>query len=54
MYWILDGMNASASLISVDHDPAVLHIARQYLGNDHRLTLADSDGARWIEENKEC
>jgi predicted O-methyltransferase YrrM len=51
--WILDGMNSSASLISVDNDPAVLQIAKQYLGNDHRLKLAESDGAGWIEENKE-
>lgn len=50
--WILDGMNSSASLISVDNDPAVLHIAKQYLGNDHRLKLAESDGAAWIEQNK--
>ncbi|MDO6429397.1 class I SAM-dependent methyltransferase [Flavitalea sp. BT771] len=51
--WILDGMNASATLISVDNDPAALQIAKQYLGNDHRLKLAESDGARWIEQNKE-
>jgi predicted O-methyltransferase YrrM len=31
----------------------VLQIAKQYLGNDHRLTLAESDGAGWIEQNKE-
>jgi predicted O-methyltransferase YrrM len=51
--WILDGMNLSASLISVDNDPAVLHIAKQYLGNDPRLKLAESDGAAWIEQNKD-
>jgi len=50
--WILDGMNASSSLISVDNDPAVLHIAKQYLGNDQRLKLTESDGAGWIEQNK--
>ncbi|HEY4287851.1 MAG TPA: class I SAM-dependent methyltransferase [Puia sp.] len=51
--WILDGMNASASLISVDNDPAVLHIAKQYLGNDLRLKLTESDGAAWIQQNKD-
>lgn len=51
--WILDGMNSSASLISVDNDPAVLDIAKQYLGNDHRLKLVESDGAGWVEQNKD-
>jgi predicted O-methyltransferase YrrM len=51
--WILDGMNSSASLISVDNDPAVLQIAKQYLGNDPRLKLAELDGASWIEQNKQ-
>ena len=51
--WILDGMNSSASLISVDNDPAVLGIAKQYLGNDPRLKLAESDGASWIEQNRQ-
>ena len=51
--WILDGMNTSASLISVDNDPAVLQIAKQYLGDDHRLKIAESDGAAWIEQNKD-
>ncbi|HLZ87937.1 MAG TPA: class I SAM-dependent methyltransferase [Puia sp.] len=50
--WILDGMNASASLISVDNDPAVLQIAKQFLGDDHRLHLVESDGAAWIEQNR--
>lgn len=50
--WILDGMNSSASLISVDNEPAVLQIAKQFLGNDPRLKLAESDGAAWIEQNK--
>jgi len=50
--WILDGMNSSASLVSVDNDPAVLGIAKQYLGNDPRLKLEESDGAGWIEQNR--
>ena len=51
--WILDGMNSSASLISVDNDPAVLDIAKQHLGSDHRLKLVESDGASWIQQNKD-
>ena len=42
--WILDGMDAAAQMISVDNDEMFLNIARQFLGNDHRLTLICSDG----------
>lgn len=49
--WILDGMDASAALISIDHDPKLLDIAGRFLGNDHRLTLLNSDGEQWVEQN---
>jgi len=50
--WILDGMDADAQLISVDNDEKFLNIARQFLGNDHRLTLSCSDGGDWVNQNK--
>lgn len=50
--WILDGMDQLSTLISVDNAPAFLGIARQYLGEDRRLTLAESDGGEWIERHK--
>jgi predicted O-methyltransferase YrrM len=51
--WILDGMDTTSSLISVDNDPNVLAIAKQYLGTDSRLNLVEADGAEWIEANRE-
>ena len=50
--WILDGMDAAATLISVDHAPEFLTIAQQHLGDDARLRLVCSDGGDWIERNK--
>lgn len=50
--WILDGMGETASLTSIDNDPELLGIARQFLGHDHRLELIQSDGAVWIENNR--
>jgi predicted O-methyltransferase YrrM len=50
--WILAGMDANASLISVDNDPIVLGIAREFLGGDSRLTLQQSDGGEWIAANR--
>ena len=51
--WILDGMDADAQLISIDNDENFLNIARQFLGADKRLTLVCTDGADWVNENKD-
>ncbi|NNV56519.1 O-methyltransferase [Limnovirga soli] len=50
--WILDGMDASSTLISIDNDAAFLNIANTQLGNDSRVELVLTDGAKWVEENK--
>ena len=50
--WILDGMDATARLISVDNDSLFLNIAREALGLDGRLQLIQADGGEWIEANK--
>jgi len=50
--WILDGMDEGSTLVSVDHAPEFLSIARKYLGDDTRLDLVESDGGEWIEKNK--
>lgn len=50
--WILDGMDARSSLVSIDHDASFLEIAQRYLGEDSRLNLELADGAAWLEANK--
>lgn len=50
--WILDGMDTTSSLISVDNDSAFIAIANRFLGSDPRLTLETTDGADWIAQNK--
>jgi predicted O-methyltransferase YrrM len=47
--WILDGMDASSSLISVDTDSRVQSIAAEELGGDARLTLLMQDGGEFLE-----
>lgn len=51
--WILDGMDNDSSLVSIDFDEKLLHVANQFLGNDSRLDLVCSDGERWINDNKQ-
>ena len=48
--WILDGMDASSSLVSVDTDPRVQSIAASELGDDGRLTLVSRDGGGFLEQ----
>lgn len=49
--WILDGMDENATLTSIDNEKKFLDIAEKFLGNDHRLTLVETDGADWVQNN---
>jgi predicted O-methyltransferase YrrM len=49
--WLLDGMDADSTLVSVDNDDALLSLARNHLGDDDRLELVHSDGGAWITAN---
>jgi predicted O-methyltransferase YrrM len=49
--WILDGMDSSSGITSLDNDDILLKIAQSYLGHDRRLHLVHSDGEEWIMAN---
>lgn len=49
--WILDGMDHTASLISIDNDDRNLEIAARYLESDKRLSLVSADGGEWLNNN---
>lgn len=51
--WILDGMDENSLLTSIDNDPKFLKIAQSSLGNDKRLKLVCTDGAEWVEKNRD-
>jgi predicted O-methyltransferase YrrM len=48
--WLLDGMDAGATLLTVDSDPAVLAVAEAYLGTDPRVTIRHADGTAVLDE----
>jgi len=50
--WILDGMDAAATLTSIDNSQECQDIAASFLGNDKRLNLVCCDGGDWIEQHK--
>ena len=47
--WLLAGMDADSTLLSVDNDPRVQDIARRHLGSDARVTFQCEDGAAFLE-----
>jgi len=46
--WLLAGMDAATTLISVDTDPEAQAVARKALGADPRLTLITEEGASFL------
>lgn len=51
--WILDGMDPGSTLVSIDNDDQLLAIADRFLGDDSRLTLVSTDGAEWVNANRQ-
>ncbi|MBM3727160.1 MAG: methyltransferase domain-containing protein [Acidobacteria bacterium] len=46
--WLLSGMTAGSTLVSVDIDPAAQAIAARFLGNDPRLHLVNAGGLDYL------
>ncbi len=47
--WLLDGLDPTGRLVSVDNDTGVQTVARTFLGQDSRLTLIEQDGVEFID-----
>lgn len=50
--WLLDGMDAESSLVSIDNETLYQSVADQILGDDPRLQLLCTDAGQWLDENK--
>jgi len=48
--WLLQGMNASASLDTVDNDPASIAIAQRHLAHDPRIRFHLVDGSEFLRD----
>ncbi|MDG4658244.1 class I SAM-dependent methyltransferase [Ectobacillus antri] len=47
--WILEGMDETSTLITVDIDPAVHAVAKKMLGHDTRITFRCEEGSAFIQ-----
>ncbi len=50
--WMIDGMDVNSKLITVDNDPKLITIAKQYFGADKRVEIIGEDGTSWIQNYK--
>lgn len=50
--WLLSGMDANSSLLSVDNDDGPQQIALKHLDHDSRVTFLCEDGAKVIQQQK--
>lgn len=50
--WLLQGMDATSTLISIDTDERAQAVAREALGHDRRLTLVTIDGAEFLQSQQ--
>ena len=46
--WMLDGMDETARLVSVEIDEVNLEVAKEFLGADLRVIFVHADGGEWL------
>jgi len=51
--WMIAGMDEDAHLITVDNDPKLIAIAKDYFGEDKRVEIICEDGTEWIKKQKD-
>ncbi len=47
--WMIEGLDQHSQLISVDNDPKLIDIAKEYFDADDRVQLVCDDGTEWIK-----
>ncbi len=47
--WLLSGMDATATLVTVEVDDSVQAVARKRFGGDERVAFVTGDGGPWLE-----
>ncbi|MEL6123580.1 MAG: methyltransferase domain-containing protein [Bacteroidota bacterium] len=52
--WMVEGLAADGSITSIDHDPALIAVARSYFAGDPRVDIICEDAEGWITSNQEA
>lgn len=51
--WIVEAMDESSTVITVDNSETYLSIARFFFGKDPRVSIICEDGTEWIKTNQD-
>ena len=46
--WMVDGMDQTSKITSIDNDPRLTEVAWSFFGHDRRVDLVCMDGDQWI------
>ena len=46
--WMLDGMDTTSRVVSIDNDASLIEIAKGYFEDDTRVELICQDGGEWL------
>lgn len=47
--WMIDGLDADSTITTVDNDPILCDIAKDFFGTDHRVNVVCADGSAWLK-----
>ena len=50
--WMIDGMDATSRLTTIDNDPKLTAIAKEYFGDNKMVDIICEDGSKWITDYK--
>lgn len=50
--WMVEGMDDNSRLTTVDNDPKLIKIAKDFFAGDSRLEILCEDGSAWIKNYK--
>lgn len=46
--WMIEGLDENSKLITLDNDPKLIQINKEFFGSDKRVEIVCSDGTEWI------
>ncbi len=50
--WMIEGMDSESTLITVDNDPELIGIAKEFFGKNKSVQIVCEDGTAWIKNYK--
>jgi len=50
--WMIDGMDVNSKITTIDNDPQLIEIAKEFFGHDSRANIICMDGSAWIKDYK--